>query len=95
MVNNFVKYKIKNQQGDIKKHPADCMCVDHLIKARAVSTFGMNNLLEKIKQKQKNQGAVKKMLNTKPNTKIPVAQGLTTTKVNRNNVVLNNTPPLE
>ena len=43
------------------------MCAGHLSEARAVSTQKIQNLLEKIKQKQKSQGAIKK----KPNIKSP------------------------
>ena len=97
VINSFVKYKVKNQNGDLGKHSADCMCVDHLIKQRTSSTLSIENLLEKIKQKQKTQGAITKRLNTNIKSsgkKPPPEQGSLATKSSRSNALLDrNSPP--
>ena len=67
MMNNFIRFRTKNKKEELRKHPEDCMCAGHLSEARAASTQKIQNLLEKIKQKQKSQGAIKK----KPNIKSP------------------------
>ena len=91
LIDNFIKYKAKNQYGDLEEHAKDCMCVDHLMKIRNSDSFAIPNLLEKIKQRQGT--AIPKRLNNKLNTKNPmVQQKFVSTKVSRNNILLDRTP---
>ena len=94
LVDNFVKYKTKNRYGDLENHSSECMCVDHLIKKRTSESIGIKKLLDNIKLKQKSaQGAVTKKSNFKAKTKIPTPQQKpNTTKISRNNMLLDKTP---
>ena len=89
LIDNFIKYKAKNQYGDLEEHTKDCLCVDHLMKIRTSDSLAIPNLLEKIKQKQ---GAIPKRLINKLNTKNPIVQQkFVSTKVSRHNVLLDRT----
>ena len=89
LIDNFIKYKAKNQYGDLEEHTKDCMCVDHLMKIRTSDSLAIPNLLEKIKQKQ---GSIPKRLTNKLNTKNPIVQQkFVSTKVSRHNVLLDRT----
>ena len=88
LIDNFIKYKTKGQYGNLKNHPNDCKCVDHLIEKHASETRAINNLLQKMKQEQSTKGATSK----KPNIKQKPPPKPNTTKISRDNVLHDRTP---
>ena len=67
MINNFIKFRTRDEKEELEKHPEDCMCAGHLLEARTAGAHNVKSLLDKVKQKQMSQGAFKK----KPNIKSP------------------------
>ena len=87
LVDNFIKYKTKAQYGDLKNHPTDCNCVDHLVKNHACQTIALKALVEKIKQEQNKKGAIPK----RPNNTQSTTHKSVTNKISRDNVLQDRT----
>merc|ERR1711915_184199 len=49
LIENFVKYKVKNKYGLLEEDDDDCMCVDHLVKRRATGCLNISKFLDKLK----------------------------------------------
>ena len=84
IIDNFVKYKTKNQNGKLDSHEPGCLCVDHLIKKRATGSLSLGKIIETFKQEGKtrtnqNESKIKQEENLVPKSKS------NQTRISRNN----------
>ena len=49
LVDNFIKNKKKNHNGNPEHHISGCMCVDHLLLKRKTGSLNLTNFLRKLK----------------------------------------------
>ena len=91
LVDNFIKYKTKNNYGKLEDHIEDCKCVDHLVRKQTSKSQMIKGLIENIKGGQRTQEAISETPSLKPKPNPSLGTQLpNTTKISRSNVMPSN-----